>query len=100
MGIVLWFTAGVDVDTTDHLIAVEYRVGKRLPLIELAGVHIHVGHVLRERHWGGPLCPIHARSRPDVVDARHPGLMIPFVVHRPKRFEVETPTLEGQGHLE
>jgi len=86
----------IDVDTADHLITVEDRVGEPFAVDEVPGVHLEIGKVRCEIHLDRPVAVvIEPGCRTDMVDARHPCVVVPLVVLRAEWFEVETRTIEA-----
>ena len=86
---------GVDVDTADDIVAVEDRVRETFTIQEVSGVHLEIGEVRSEIHLHRPIASaIEPGRRSDVVDTRHPCLMVPIVMLRSERFEMEAWTFE------
>ena len=92
--------AWVDIDAADNVVAVKDRVGESAPFLEVVGMADEVGKIVLEAHRFGPRLGLESRGRTDVVDARHPSVMISLVVLRPKWFQAETRTFGCSGYLE
>jgi len=100
LGVVTGFLRWIYVDTPDHLVTVEDRVGEPFMVDEVPCVHLEIGEVRFECHLCRPVAPvIETRCRSEVVEARHPRFVVPLVVLGSERFELKPRTLEpGRDH--
>src|SRR5690349_16314067 len=93
----------VDVDAADDAAAaaLQHRVGEARALRELLGVLLQIAEILLERHLRiRPAPALESGRGPDVVDARHPRLVVTRVVLRPERLQPELPGDQFAGHGE
>jgi len=98
---VVGILGGVDVDTADDVDAVEDRIRETFTIHKVSGVHLKVGAVRCEIHLDRPVTSfIEPWRRSDVVDTRHPCLMVPLVVLRSERLEPKPLAIELIGDHE
>lgn len=77
----------IDIDTANHLVAIENRISETGAIREVAGVAAKIGEVGFKTHRLRPIPIGKARSRSDMFDTSHPGGVIAFVVFGAERLE-------------
>ena len=90
----------VDVDTADHIVTVEDRIGETGAVVEVFGVPYEVFTVAPQRHLYRPRLRLESRSRPDVVDTRLPRGVIAIIVFWTEGLQPKPIASKGSRHFE